>query len=97
MPANEVLSETIVFELPDRPGAERLWNRLRPRWSVDAYDDDVGALVVVALRSEERDLATLLRTVQLWGFEQGVDALLFHLDGRAYFLESTKSVWPAAA
>jgi hypothetical protein len=96
VPAEEVLSETIVFELPDRLGAERLWNRLRPRWLVDAYDDDVGALVVVGLRSEERDLATLLRTVQLWGFEQGLHVLTFHLDGREYVLES-KWIWPAAA
>jgi hypothetical protein len=97
VPADQVLSETVVFELPKRGDAERLWERLRPRWSGNAYEDDEGALVAVELHSEEGDLATLLRTVQFWAYEHGPDALTFHLDGREYVLESTMAIWPAAA
>jgi hypothetical protein len=97
VPTEEVLSETVVFELPARTGGERLWERLRPRWSGGVYDGAESALLVVELRSEEGDLATLLRTVQFWAFEHGPDSLTFHLDGRAYVLESSAAIWPAAA
>jgi hypothetical protein len=97
MPADEVLSETVVFEIPKRGDAERLWERLRSRWSGNAYEDDEGALVAVELGSEDGDLATLLRTVQFWAHETGHNTLLFHVDGRAYVLESTAAIWPAAA
>jgi hypothetical protein len=97
VPADAVLSETIVFELPESHGAERLWERLRPRWSGNAYEDDEGGLVVVGLRPEEGDLATLLRTVQFWAYESGLGMLTFHVDGRAYVLEATRTIWPAAA
>ena len=97
MPTGEVLSETVVFELPGRTAGERLWERLRPRWCGGVYDDGESALVVVQLRSEEGDLATLLRTVQFWAFERRPDSLTFHLDGHVYVLESGASIWPAAA
>lgn len=97
MTADQALSETVVFELSDRQGAEGLWEQLRRRWSGGVYEDDEGALVAVELRSEEGDLATLLRTVQFWAHEHQPDSVLFHLDGRAYVLEPTTSIWPAAA
>jgi hypothetical protein len=97
VPTVDVLNETVVFELPGRTAGERLWERLRPRWCVGVYDDGESALVVVELRSGEGDLATLLRTVQFWGFEHGPDSLTFHIDGRAYMLESGAAIWPAAA
>jgi len=97
VPTDEVLSETVVFELPAPTAGERLWERLRPRWCGGIYDGAESALVVVELRSEEGDLATLLRTVQFWAFEHGPDSLTFHIDGRAYVLESGAAIWPAAA
>jgi hypothetical protein len=96
VPADLVLSETIVFELQQPGGATRLWGRLRLRWQGATYIDDEGALVAVELRSEEGDLAGLLRTVQFWAHEDGHEQLTFHLDGRAYVLEAT-SIWPVAA
>lgn len=97
MPTDEVPGETVVFELPARTAGERLWERLRARWSGGVYDGAESALVVVELRSEEGDLATLLRTVQFWAFEHGPNSCTFHLDGRAYVLESGAAIWPAAA
>jgi hypothetical protein len=96
--AEEVFSETVVFELLDPRGAERLWERLRPRWFTSIYKCDAGAFVSVELRSEEEwDLATLLRTVQFWGCESGIETIPFHVDGRAYSLEATVALWPAVA
>jgi hypothetical protein len=97
VPADHVLSETIVFELQEAGGAMRLWERLRLRWQGDAYADDEGALVAVELGSEEGGLADLLRTVQFWAREDGLEQLTFHLDGRAYILDSATAIWPAAA
>jgi hypothetical protein len=97
MPAEQVLSETVVFELQDRNGAGGLWERLRPRWFGGLYESDDGNIVSVELRSEEGDFASLLRTVQFWAHESGLDTLQFHVDGRAYVLEAKTAIWPAAA
>ena len=97
VPADSVLSETIVFELQEAGGAMRLWERLRLRWRGHPYADDEGALIAVELRSGEGDLASLLRTVQFWAHEDGHEQLTFHLDGRAYVLEPARAIWPAAA
>jgi hypothetical protein len=97
VPADHVLSETIVFELQEGAGAMRLWEQLRLRWQGDTYADDEGALVAVELRPGEGDLAGLLRTVQFWAHEAGHEQVAFHLDGRAYVLEAATAIWPAAA
>jgi hypothetical protein len=96
VPADEVLSETVVFELLDGVGAERLWERLRPRWFTSVYKHNGGGLVAVDLRPEEGDLATLLRTVQFWGRGSGFHSIQFHVDGRAYVLNARTAIWPAA-
>jgi hypothetical protein len=97
MPADGVLSETVVFDLCGRAAGERLWERLRPRWFGNLYECDEGTLVAVQLRSEECDLATLLRTVQFWAHDSGFDTVLFQLDGRTYVLDSKVAIWPSAA
>jgi hypothetical protein len=97
VPAEAILSETVVLELQDRDGAARLWDRLRPRWFGGVYESDDGNIVAVELRPEEGDLASLLRTVQFWAHESGHETLQFHLDGRAYVLEARTAIWPAAA
>lgn len=97
MPADEVLSETVVFELDDRDGAGGLWERLRPRWFGGLYESGDGTIVAVELRAEEGDLASLLRTVQFWAYESGQEALRFYVDGRTYVLEARTGVWPAVA
>ena len=87
MPAEE-LNETLVFEVPSRTEAERLCERLRPRWHVNFYDCDDVALVAAELRRRSDDLAILLRAVKLWARDSQVGLVRFHLDGRPYVLES---------
>jgi len=87
MPADE-LNETLVFELPCRIRGESLCERLRPRWHVDSYDCGDVVLVAAELRPRADDLAVLLRAVRLWAFDSAIALMRFHLDGRAYVLES---------
>ena len=96
MPA-ETLDETIVFELLDGVGADRLCERLRHRWHVGAYESEDVVLVVAELRPRQDDLAILLRAVKLWLLDYGVGALRFRLDGRAFILESNPALLRGAA
>jgi hypothetical protein len=86
MPAE--LNETLVFELPCRIRGESLCERLRPRWHVDSYDCGDVVLVAAELREYTDDLAVLLRAVKLWALDSRFALLRFHLDGRAYVLDS---------
>jgi hypothetical protein len=88
MPADEALNETVVFEVPFRTRAENLRERLRLRWQVGVYECDDVVLVAAELRPREDDLAVLLRTVELWLGDSDVGVLRFHLDTRAYVLNS---------
>jgi hypothetical protein len=95
MPA-DALHETVVFELFDSVGAERLCERLRPRWHVDFYECEDIVFVAAELRPQENDLAILLRAVKLWLLDHKVGALRFHLDGRAFVLESNPALLDGA-
>lgn len=96
MPADE-LNETLVFELPSRARGESLCERLRPRWHCDAYDCADIVLVAVELRSNEDDLAVLLRAVKLWASDSAIALVRFHLDGRSYLLDSGVGLLQPAA
>jgi hypothetical protein len=91
MPA-DALSDTVVFELLDHRGAELLCERLRHRWHVGAYETEDIVLVAAELRPRQDDLAILLRAVKLWLLDNSVGALRFHLDGRAFVLESNPAL-----
>ena len=88
MSAHDDLSETVVFEVLDRTRAEWLGRRLGSRWLAATSEDDEGTVVAVGLRPEEGDLAALLRVAEEWVTDSGLGAIRFHLDGRAYVLDS---------
>jgi hypothetical protein len=94
---DEALSEAVVFELQNLAGAERLCERLRPRWRPAIYGSDEAAIVAVELRPQEGDLAVLLRAIKLWAGDAALDEIRFHLDGRTYALESGTAAWRTAA
>jgi hypothetical protein len=89
-------SETVVFELSDSWGAERLSEQLRHRWHSGVSNGDEAALVAVDLRLEEGDLAALLRAVKLWIDDEALDTIRFRLDGRVYVLEAGTAIRLAA-
>jgi hypothetical protein len=74
-----------------------LCERLRHRWHVGAYESEDVVLVVAELRPRQDDLAILLRAVKLWLLDNGLGALRFHLDGRAFVLESNPALLRGAA
>jgi hypothetical protein len=97
VPADEPLSETVVFELLHPLGAERLCERLRHRWFVEVDEGKGVSLVAVRLRPREDDLAVLLRAVKIWAADSALPALTFHVDGRAYVLWSGTAIARSAA
>jgi len=88
VPADAPLNDTIRFEIPKRPAAAHLCRRLRSRWLEWLEEDDGGWIVCACLGADARDLATLLREVEAWVAERGLDELWFQLDGRSYLLRS---------
>jgi hypothetical protein len=82
----EALSETVVFELLDPMGAERLCELLHPHRHIRVCAVEGAALVSAELGPEEGDLAALLRQVRAWLKESGCSSVRFHLDGRTYQL-----------
>jgi hypothetical protein len=90
------LNETLVFELPSRIRGESLCERLRPRWHVDSYDCGDVVLVAAELRPHADDLAVMLRAVKLWALESRMALMRFHLDGRAFVLDSGLGLEAAA-
>jgi hypothetical protein len=87
--ADASFSDTIRFEIPQRPDAAHLCQRLRSCW-LDSLEceDGPGWIVSACLRAEAGDLATLLREVEAWVAERGLHELWFQLDGRSYLLRS---------
>jgi hypothetical protein len=63
---------------------------------VDSYDCGDVVLVAAELRSHSDDLAVLLRAIKLWALEERLALLRFHLDGRAYVLDSGLGLEAAA-
>jgi hypothetical protein len=87
--ADASFSDTIRFEIPQRSTAAHLCRRLRSRWLESLEPNDgVGWIVSAWLRAEASDLATLLRDVEKWVAERGLNELWFQLDGRSYLLRS---------
>jgi hypothetical protein len=91
------LSDVISFEIASYVAAKRLLARLRPVWDGEIDDGDTVWLVVVELRPRREDLAALLRDVESWVNLWGLRAIRYHVDGRAYILESGHPVWTTAA
>ena len=96
MPA-EALSETVVFELLDPMGAERLCELLHPHRHVRVCAVEGAALVSAELGPEEGDLAALLRQVTAWLKDSECSSVRFHLDGRVYALGKDPAAYPTAA
>jgi hypothetical protein len=85
-------NDTILFELPRRSAAADLCRRLRLSWSEWLEEDNGRWIVFAQLRPETGDLARLLRTVETWVSERGLEELWFQLDGRTYLLEAPPGV-----
>jgi hypothetical protein len=86
--AEAPLSDMILFELTEEPAAADLCRRLQPRWPGSLNRDEGQWIVSAALRPVKDDPALLLRTVEAWVLERGLEELWFQLDGRSYLLRA---------
>ena len=82
------MSNTIRFELPEYVNVDEFCERIRRRWPGSARLEDEVWRVSARLRSNKNDLALLLRVVEAYVAESGLQAIRYHLDGRAYVLEA---------
>lgn len=84
------LSDTVRFEIPAHVDVEAIAERIHGRWpgSTRQIADDVW-LVSARVRKSKNDLALLLREVEALVAETGLQAIRYHVDGRAYVLAAT--------
>jgi hypothetical protein len=82
------MSDLVFFELPSSGDVERFCSALTPRWRAWSIDDGEVWLAAVDVRTEEVDLAALLREAQAVIAELALPEICFCLDGRVYWLEA---------
>jgi hypothetical protein len=91
------MSDTIRFELPEYVELDGFCDRIRARWPGSTRREDDIWLVSARLRGNKNDLALLLREVEGYVAETGLQAIRYHVDGRAYILEAQTLEAAAAA
>ena len=90
----DALENVVLFEVGETQEALRLCDYLKRERAAWLYDRDDARFVAAMLGTDPRDLATLLRSVEVWAFDRGLLGIRFELDGRAYALRAR---WPLAA
>lgn len=88
IPYVSALSEFVEFKIPSFEDATRLCMRLALDWFSWVQTHDGVRLVVVMLVPDADDLGALLRAVEEWGRQRGLEAISFELDGRRYELDT---------
>ena len=91
------MSNTVRFELPTYVDVDGFCVRIRARWPGSTKSEDDVWLVSARLRANKNDLALLLREVEAYVAESGLQAIRYHVDGRAYVLETLAQEAAAAA
>jgi len=90
------LSNVVRFEIPAYAGIDELCAYIRPRWGGSIkFQDDVW-YVSARVRRTRNDLAQLLRKVEAYVAESGLQAIRYELDGRFYIMEA-EALLPVAA
>lgn len=90
------MSNTVVFELPEHVSVDAFCSRIRDRWPGTTRGEDDAWIVSARLRRNRNDLALLLRQVEAYVAESGLQAIRYHVDGRAYVMEA-HALEPAAS
>ena len=91
------LSNVVRFEIPAYAGIDELCAYIRPRWGGSIkFQDDVW-YVSARVRRTRNDLAQLLRKVEAYVAESGLQAIRYELDGRFYIMEAQRVEQAVAA
>jgi hypothetical protein len=82
------LSNVVRFEIPACADVDEFCMRIRSRWpGMTEREGDVWH-VSARLRNVENDVALLLREVELYVADTGLQAIRYQLDGRFYIMEA---------
>jgi len=91
------MSNVVRFEVPAYAGIDELCAYIRPRWGGSIkFQDDVW-YVSARVRRTRNDLAQLLRKVETYVAESGLQAIRYELDGRFYIMEAQRVEQAVAA
>jgi hypothetical protein len=91
------MSNVVRFEVPAYAGIDELCAYIRPRWGGSIkFQDDVW-YVSARVRRTRNDLAQLLRKVEAYVAESGLQAIRYELDGRFYIMEAQRVEQAVAA
>jgi hypothetical protein len=91
------MSNVVRFEIPAYAGIDELCAYIRPRWGGSIkFQDDVW-YVSARVRRTRNDLAQLLRKVEAYVAESGLQAIRYELDGRFYIMEAQRVEQAVAA
>jgi hypothetical protein len=91
------MSNVVRFEVPAYAGIDELCAYIRPRWGGSIkFQDDVW-YVSARVRRTKNDLAQLLRKVETYVAESGLQAIRYELDGRFYIMEAQRVEQAVAA
>jgi len=76
--------EVVLFEMPSEDEGQQLWVRLQDARLSWLHRCDDKLFIAAVLRAEPDDLAVLLREVEAWLVDCGLERVEFELDGRRY-------------
>jgi len=82
------MSDVVRFELPAYADVDEFCERIASRWRESKERQDDVWLVSARVRKAKNDLALLLRLVETYVGEAGLQAIRYQLDGRFYILEA---------
>jgi hypothetical protein len=84
------MSNVVRFELPAYADADAFCARIRSRWpGTRRLDGDVWCISARVRRSDS-DLALLLRAVEAYVADVGLQAIRYELDGRWYIMDEPR-------
>jgi hypothetical protein len=84
------MSNIVRFELPAYANADAFCARIRSRWAgTRRLDGDVWC-ISARVRKTKSDLALLLREVEAYVADAGLQAIRYELDGRWYIMDEPR-------
>jgi hypothetical protein len=82
------LSGEVLFEIPTCTNVELLSERIRPQWAGWAILEGDVWIVAAELSDDPSDLAALLRQVEAYVADTGLQAIRYRLDGCFHIMEA---------
>jgi hypothetical protein len=82
------LSDVVLFEIPKGADVNQFYARIRFRWDGWTGSDDDVWLVAAELKADATDFAELLREVEAYVADTGLQAIRYCVDGRFHVMRA---------